>query len=248
MLRTMRRFLPFALLTAACAAPLFAQSPVDAVSARSARELACIAPLHTELGRVLELLRGAQAQMALALSDVRARQDAAGSVEALEQRARQLVLAMEACMETPGPTPIERRPPLVLDVHAAELENDPLPTVDEARALTDNVRVVAAQRVDGTGMVPSAALQQSLSSIGPRLDACYQQLVTRGALTHGQGFLVFSVDERGHTGNVTTEGFTITDRSFQRCVRRAGERLRPGAGSEGGTSRYSYTLEFGPEG
>jgi len=239
----MRRAFPLSILLFALAAPLLAQEAPDAVAARSGRELACLRPLKDELSRVLELLQQARAQMGMAGADARARRDAAHAVETLEQQVRTIVMAMQNCVETPGPTPIDMEE---ATQHAAEVENDPLPTVDEARSLSDNVRVVSAQRVDGVGMVPSASMSEAMTRVGPRLDACYQRLVTRGALVRGQGFLVFSVDERGHVGRVETEGFSIEDRSFERCVRRAATHLRLGTGSDGGVSRYAYTLEFGP--
>lgn len=244
MLWIMRRTLLFTFLALGITLPLAAQDVSDGVARRSEREISCLGGLHAQLGQVLELLRQARAQMDMQRADPQARRDAANAVEALEQRARDVIRSMKSCIEAPEPAP----PPQQTQPapFAAEVANDPLPTVDEPRRLSDNVRVVSALRVDGVGMVPGTALAQAMTRITPRLDACYQRLVQHGALARGRGILVFSVNERGRVGRIETEGFTIDDHGFQRCVRRAGAHLRPGAGSDGGISRYSYTLDFGP--
>ena len=245
----MRRLTPALLLALLLAAPLEAQGPaapsLDVVSARSGRELACIEPLHERLGETLRLLREARSQMAMSRHGAQAQEHAAQSARALEQRVRELTTEILACLEAPAPAATS----VVLggERHAAESENVVVPTIDEARPLTDHVRVILGQRVDGEGSVEASAVQDAVTAIGPRLDACYQRLVERGALERGQAFVSFAVNDRARVGRIRVEGVTLGSSGFERCVRAAANHLRVSAPSDRGITSFSYTIGFGPE-
>lgn len=243
----MRRLSTPLLLALLVATPLAAQGPqpsVEAVSARSGRELACIEPLQLRLQETLRLLREARSQMGMSRHGQQAQEHAAQSALALEHRVREIAGEIVACVETPEPTVTIVT--TATDQHAAEVENDVVPTVDEARPLTDHVRVIVGQRVDGEGNVEASAIQSAITGIGPRLDACYQRLVDRGALERGQAFISFAVNDRARVGRVRAEGFTLGNSGFERCVRSAANHLRVSAPSDRGITSFSYTIEFGP--
>lgn len=243
----MRRLPPVILLALLVAAPLAAQGPsqesVEAVSARSARELSCLEPLQRRLTDTMRLLREARSQMAMTRHGRQAQEHAAQSAAALEQRIREITAQMTACIEAPSPVTVVT----TADPHAAEVENEVVPTIDQDRALTDHVRVIVGQRVDGEGNVEPSAIQGAITGIAPRLDACYQRLVERGALERGQAFISFAVNDRARVGRIRVEGVTLGTSTFERCVRSAANHLRVSAPSDRGITSYSYTIAFGPE-
>ena len=237
-----------ACLAFAAAAPAAAQ-PMDVQEARrrAAEELRCLDRVVRQLSETVDLLRDAEAQLEAESAELR--QHAAQAVEALEDRLDDLSDALKECLPQTSRAPAVRT--IVQERTGTEAAvgevNDATVVVDRRRRLAPGVRVQVGERVDGTGRLPAPTLRRALDAIGDRVGACYESYLERGALEQGRVILGFTVDARGATTRVRTEGATFGDARFERCVAAAGRTLRIGQAPSGGAVGYAYTLTFGPE-
>lgn len=226
-----------------------AAQPVDVPEARqrAAEELRCLDRVLRQLSETVELLRDAEAQ--LEAETVELREHAAQAVEALEDRLSTLADALKACVPQASRAPVVRtivRERTGTEAAVGEV-NDATVVVDRSRRLAPSVRLELGERVDGTGRVPAPTLRRAMDGIGERMSACYASFLERGALERGRLILEFTVDPRGAATRVRTEGATVGDARFERCVAAAGRALRLGQAPAGGAVGYAYTLSFGPE-
>jgi len=223
-----------------------AQDPPDPAEARSsaARTIDCLERVNGDLETTMRLLRDAARQTRS--SNAQARTDAAQMVVSLQQRVADLSRALKSCV----PEEAQLNPRTVVQEptgnEASVREANDIPSVEENSPLGRNVRVLVGQRVDGTGTIDDAVVKRTVRSASDRLDRCYAQLVDRGALTTGEARLVFTIRGRGRVRNVRLAESSIDNRRFQRCVERAGQRMRAASGPRGGEARFSYRLRFGP--
>lgn len=218
-------------------------SPEDARQS-AGRTLDCLERVKHDLETTMRLLRDASRQTRS--SDAQARRDAAHMVTSLQQRAADLARALRACVPEDAhlnPRTVVREP---TGTEASVGEHNDIPSVERDARLADNVRAVVGQRVDGTGHIDDGTVKRAIRSAAGRMERCYEQLVDRGALQSGQLNLIFSITDRGGVRGVRVERSTIANDRFQRCVRSAGQRIRPPSAARGGDARYSYTLHFGP--
>ena len=234
--------LAFATVSTAAAQP----RDVQEAQRRAAEELRCLDRVVRQLSETVDLLRDAEAQLEAESAELR--EHAAQAVEALEDRLDTLSDALKACLPQTSRAPAVRtivRERTGTEASVGEV-NDATVVVDRSRRLAPGVRVELGERVDGTGRLPAPALRQAFDGIGDRLGACYESYLERGALEQGRVILGFTVDARGSTTRVRTEGATFGDQRFERCVAAAGRTLRVGRAPSGGAVGYAYTLTFGP--
>jgi len=249
MVTPMRYRLFFVLLSFALPLMALAEDSPAAVQSRLDAEIACIERIDHSLSATQRLLTEARTQLANSPPGSPAGRDAAASVVSLEQRVVSLAHDLAACV----PSSAGRAGHVVYidpvrDQAAERVAQDApsLEVLERDVSLSSNVRVSVAEKVDGRGRVGAASVNASVASLSRPLDACYGQLVDRGALVSGRAQLVFTVTSSGSVTEVRTAGVTLGDSRFTRCLRDAGHRLHVGEPAVGGDATYSYTLEFGP--
>lgn len=212
--------------------------------ASAGRTIDCLERVNRDLESNMRLLRDAARQTRS--DNTRASRDAAQMVVSLQQRVADLSRALKQCV----PDDAHLNPRTVVQEHtgaeASVGQHNDIPSIEEDSPLSRNVRVVVGQRVDGTGTIDAAVVKRTVRTASERLDECYGQLVNRGALTTGEARLVFTIRGRGPVRNVRLEESSIDNSRFQRCVERAGRRMRAASSPRGGDTRFSYRLRFGP--
>ncbi len=242
----------FPLLSVVVAASIFAPTAsaqnrpnVAHARTRAASALQCLERAQSALRTHIQLLREAQEQLGDSHQDVR--DDAARAVESLEQRIDDIGERIRACL--PHTSHVETRV-VVRDPTGAAAnvgqENPATHVVERDAQLAPYVRVQVGERVDGHGTLQDAVVRTMVRRIANRLDQCYGELVERGALETGTAVLSFTVNTSGAVRRVLVEDVRIGSRRFRRCVQRAGQSLRAGAGANGGDATFAYTLHFGP--
>lgn len=212
---------------------------------RSAQAIACAERVHRDLGRQVQLLREARAQLDSSHAD--ARRDAAHMVESLEQRIDDLGEALRACV----PRRARLEPVVQVQEHtgteaAVGQENAHTQRVEGDVALSRYVHVEVGERVDGHGQLAAGEVRSMMRQIGSSLERCYDGLAERSHLERGTLVLAFTVDSRGRVQRVRVEAQQIGDSTFNRCIRHAGQRMRARSTPRGGDVRFAYTLRFGP--
>lgn len=216
-----------------------AQSP----SARAGQEIACLERGHRDLGEAIRLLREARTQMQSAQGEARA--DAERAVESLEQRVERITTALRACIPERTNRPIEEvRNPTGNDARVGE-ENAATETIEENQQMTPNIRVILAEKVDGHGRVDAQGVRSAVRYAASEFERCYSSLVGRGSLQSGRVFVTFTIDGDGRARDTSSEGTTLGNTRFRRCIGRAARSIRSSRPAVGGTATYTYTLHFG---
>jgi hypothetical protein len=228
----------------------FADDSPAAVQARLDTELACIERVSHSLATTTRLLSEARTQLTSSPAGSAAGRDAAAAVVSLEQRVAVLSHTLGECIPSSASQAAQGvvyvEPPRDRAAEQVARDAPSLEVLERDVAITSAVRVVLAEKVDGRGRVRAASVNAGVHRIGGRLAACYDRLVDRGALVSGRAMLVFTITPRGAVTRVSTEGSTLGDSRFTRCLRDAGRRLRVGEPALGGDATFSYTLGFGP--
>jgi len=220
------------------------------------RELACLREKRERLARVLALLGQAEAQAHNTSLSAREREDGETAVVSLRRQAADIERESQRCVETAmvfavneTAQPVNRVVAPAADPAADHVAqpNDSTRVVERDTRLTDDVRVVVGEQVDGLGRWNVASVRSGLHGIGGRLGACYDHMLEHGALREGTMILVFTVGDGGRVSRVGVEDDHLDDASLRRCVRQAGESLHFDASGRAaaGTATYSYTLRFG---
>jgi TonB family protein len=240
------------------AAPLLAQQRVDcevvvdrarASSARVNREISCLSGVLANLQRIELLIVEAERQMQTTTGA--ARRDAEDAVRSLEQRIGDLERQAVACRQPVPASATSSIPPEGVEVRdpppdptadRVATQNPGTQLVEQDGPLATNVRIVQGEQVDGRGRVDRAAVRSAIRGAGPAISACYDTLVGRGRLQSGHVLLTFTITPSGSITRVSTEGSTLRNSTFDRCVRRAGAAMRSRAPAVGGDATYTYTL------
>ncbi len=116
------------------------------------------------------------------------------------------------------------------------------------RVLSAHVKVVLAERLDGTGVLDDAVVLTGLTNVAPRVEACYEALNTRtGSVQRGDVQLFFTVlTNRHHPDGMRLADFTVRDRTFQECVAHALGQTSVATLPQTAPIRYRVRLRFGP--
>jgi hypothetical protein len=241
------------------------------------REIACLRAQRERLARLQTLIAEADAQSRTSAHGAREREEGAAAIASLRAQAADAERAAKLCLE-PGAAfatgetmqvadPVVARPlePVAArlarlngtaDAHAAHLgTTSPALAQDTARLverdipLAGEVRVVRGVHTGGAGTLEHGVVRAAVRAIGPRLAACYERMVERGALREGTLALVFDVTGGGRPTRVsvtrTDHGDYLDDVTLGQCVRQAGDALRFSQAPRGGTATFTYTLRFG---
>lgn len=218
------------------------------------RELACLREKRERLARILVLLAQSEAQAHSTTLSARERDDGETAVLALRRQAADVERESQRCVETAmvfavGDTsqPVVQVVPPPPDPVADDVArpNDAARVVERDARLSEDVRVVIGEQVDGVGSVEFSSVRAGVRGIAGRLAGCYDHMLEHGALREGTMILVFQVTSTGRATRVAVENDRLEDAALNRCVRQAGEALHFERGATGGTATYSYTLRFG---
>ncbi len=238
------------------------------------REIACLRTQRERLARLHTLIAEADTQARASSHGARERDEGAAAVASLRAQAADAERAAKLCLEpgaafatgetmqvavTPPHDPVAARlaqPNGTATTQAAHLgATGPTLAQDTARlierdtGLSDDVRVLRGVHTGGSGTLEHGAVRAAVRAIGPRIAACYDRMLERGALREGTLALVFDVTGIGRPTRVsvtrTDHGDHLDDVALGQCVRQAGEALRFPQGARGGTATYTYTLQFG---
>jgi hypothetical protein len=255
----MRALAPLALLAHFAAsgalAPAVASAQEMSASDRAAalsrvRGLAeCLSTQHAEMQRLLRMIGDSEVQRDRA-RDPRVRADAEAAIEALIGRAAAVQTRARACvggapLPSPGTRVIEQGPPPDPAADAVSGTGGTVRSIEENATLTELVRVVRGEQVDGQGQLDPSEVRSAVRRIGPRLAACYDTYLRRGSVQARQLDLVFTF-RGGSARDVEIERSGFSDPTFERCVRGAAQSLSAPA-PRGGDATYGYTLRFGRE-
>ena len=218
------------------------------------RELACLRDKRERLARLQQLLAQAEAQAHNASLSAREREDGDTAVVSLRRQAADVERESQRCIEsamvfpateTAHPAAQVVSPPPDPAADDVARTNDTGRVVERDTRLSDDVRVVVGEQVDGTGTIEVSTVRAGVRAAGPRLGACYDRMVEHGALREGTMILVFEVTAAGRTTHVGIENDQIRDAGLRRCVDQVGAGLHFDRGATGGSATYSYTLRFG---
>lgn len=199
------------------------------------RELACLREKRERLARVLTLLGQSEAQAHDAALSTREREDGETAVVSLRRQAANIERESQRCLETAmvfaaneTAQPVNRVVGPVADPAADHVAqpNDSSRVVERDTRLSDDLRVVVGEQVDGVGRWNAARVRAGVHGIGGRLGACYDQMLEHGALREGTMILVFTVGDGGRVSRVGVEDDHLDDASLRRRARQAGESLR----------------------
>jgi hypothetical protein len=229
----------------------------EAALARIDRETTCLLAHKARLAQLLELARQAQAQQQRAGASQAERDAGRDALVSLRRQAAEAERAARRCIE-PGPLAfpasvgapevVQVAPPPDPSADAVGELNSATEVIERDVTLGPYVRVVVGEKVDGLGAASPPAVQRAVRAIAPRLGACYDRLVERGALRSGRLVLAFKVLASGAVTQVAVEENRIPDAAFERCVVEAGRALRVEGGARGGFATYAYELAFGAQG
>lgn len=220
-----------------------------AAVARARAMAECLERSHHQMQRLLRLVGQAEAQRQSA-RDAAVRRDAEAAIESIVTRMADVQRDARGCLgTTPLPTvgtTVVVRPPA--DDPAADSiagSGGSIHTVESDVRLTRHIHVVRGQQVDGQGHLDPGVVRGAVRSIGSRLDACYDRYLRRGSVSARSLDLVFRLRGSGSARAVDVENSAFSDRTFERCVRSAGQRIRVSRAPVGGEAVYSYRLRFG---
>ncbi len=206
----------------------------------------CVSEHQTQLTRLVRLITEAQGRTSAA--DPAVRRDAAESVTTLVGRAHDVRERLRECIEaTPIPrtaatTVVERTttPDSAADSIAAT--GGSIHQVEADAALASHVRVVRAERVDGSGTASDEAVRSAVHGLGAAFSTCYDGYVDRVGTRQGSVHLAFTTLEGGRVTNATVErgGF---DTGMRQCLQHAAETMHVSGAH--GRSVFAYELAFG---
>ncbi len=245
----MRATLPLVLTLLAlfCGPQVAHAQPVEGVG--EVRTLsACITEHQTHLTRIVRLI--AEVEERLDSADARVASDARESMVTLMHRAHDIREHLRRCVENAhipsppsGTTVVHGDPPP--DGHADSVAEDhgTVHAVESDVRLTDSVRVVRGERVDGTGDVSDSNVVAAVHAVGGRIAACYDDYVDRVGSERGEVQLVFTVGSGGAATGVSVEAASRFDATFRTCIQRAGSEIR--VADARGRVTFSYTFRFG---
>ena len=237
------RMLAITLLLCSLATPALAQHTAEVAQVHTLA--ACIGTTHTQLARVARLLDEARARSSSTDSSVR--HDAELSIETLLQRAAEAREALRTCIAAAsftaptGETVVHTTTPDDAADHVAA-SGGSIHEVESDAALSEHVRVVRGERVDGAGSATDAAIRSAVHGAGHAMSVCYDAYVDRAAIRHGTVHVSFTVNEGGRVTNATVErgGF---DTQLRQCMQTAVSAIHV-AGAHG-TSVFAYEISLG---
>jgi len=241
------------------------------------REIACLRAQRERLARLHTLIAEAEAQSRASTHGAREREEGAAAIASLRAQAADAERAAKLCLEpgaafatgetTQVPAHGNTPPPVPVAAHLAQgngtatthaahlgatsptLAQDTARLIERDTPLASDVRVLRGVHTGGTGSLEHGFVRAAVRAIGPRLAACYDRMVERGALREGTLALVFDVTGSGRPTRVsvtrTDHGDHLDDVALGQCVRQAGDALRFSQAPRGGTATYTYTLYFG---
>lgn len=242
-------FLSVLLIPAFASAQELSASERASAMARVRAMAECVQSANAQLQRVLALVRESEEQRDRA-RDERVRVDAERAVEALIARAAQIQREARQCvggpdLPWPGTTVEVRRPPPDEVADSVAQPGNTVRTVETDAVLSENIRVVRGEQVDGEGRIEYSAIRSAMRGISGRLAQCYDQYLVRGSIEALELDLEFTLSPSGSVGaiNVVRSGFN--DARFETCVRTAARSLRVSRPPVGGEAIFGYRLRFG---
>lgn len=209
----------------------------------------CMERQRNALARLMRLIRESEQQRDAA-RDARVRRDAERAIDALIARAAGVQREARACFEgeslpAPPTDVIVRDPPPDPAAESVASDRGTVRSVETDARLSDHIRVVRGEQVDGQGRVGASVIQQGVRRIASRLERCYASYLDRGSIDARQLDLVFTLRGSSRARGVAVERSGFSDARFERCVRTAGARLRFSERPQGGEATFSYRLRFG---
>lgn len=208
----------------------------------------CVERERAALQRLMRLIAESEQQRDRA-SDQRVRQDAERAIEALLARTGDTQRALRECLSADlpdtGPAVVVRDPPPDPAADHVAASGGTVRSVERDERLTDQIRVVRGEQVDGQGRLDGAVVRRGVRSVTSQLTRCYEAYLRHGAAGARRLNLVFTLRGGGAPRDVGIERSGFGDARFERCIRSAGQRMRFGSGPQGGEAIYSYTLRFG---
>lgn len=233
--------LALALPTAAAAQPIEGVGEVRTLST-------CIHEHQTHLERLVRLIGEVEARLDSA--DARVAGDARESMVTLMHRAHDVREHLRRCIEASripappsGTTVVHEDPPPDGTADSVAGDHGTVHAVESDTRLTDSVRVVRGERVDGTGDVADSNVVAAVHAIGSRIGACYSDYVDRVGSERGEAQLVFTVGSGGRATGVSVEAASRFDATFRTCVQRAGSEIH--VADTRGRVTFAYTFRFG---
>lgn len=205
----------------------------------------CIAEHHTHLSRIVRLIEEARGRTSS--SDEAVRHDAELSIETLMERAVEARERLRECVarahfEAPSHETVEH---VTTPDHAADSvasSGGSIHEVESDAAVSQHVRVVRGERVDGAGSASDAAVRTAVHGLGPSIGTCYDDYVDRASSRRGHVHLSFTVEDGGRVSGASVERADF-DSQLRQCVQRAASTMRV-AGARG-RSVYAYEIALG---
>lgn len=209
---------------------------------------ACIDEHQTHLTRIVRLI--AEVEARLGSADARVASDARDSMVTLMSRAHDIREHLRRCVENAhipappsGTTVVHGDPPPDGAADSVAGDRGTVHAVESDTRLTESVRVVRGERVDGTGEASDSNVVAAVHAVGSRISACYDDYVDRVGSERGEVQLVFSTGTGGRATGVSVEAASRFDATLRDCVRRAGTEIR--VADTRGRVTFAYTFRFG---
>ena len=206
----------------------------------------CVSEQETHLARLVQLIEEAQTRSSS--SDAVVARDARESITTLIHRVHDVRARLQQCVESasiparPGAEVVRTtETPTAREASVAETGGT-VREIHPAESMTQHVRVVRGERVDGRGTVPTEDLRQSVRAfVGAGVERCYEAYLDRvGVSTAEIEFTFAAVDGQIREVRVERAGF---DAGMRTCVTRAVQGMSLAHTS--GRSVFSYVLQVG---